>query len=140
MTWMFPPWLACLPDHHRSTPSVGPGGAAAVGFDQGAVDADVAVPSHFRRQQRRFERGRLGGENHESLMEIGIRGGLADLVVDGQLLHLGAVQKPAQQHHCLLERRQDTAALAATAPNTRGEQQTRHIQHGLLPDGQGRGV
>lgn len=24
MTWMFPPWLACLPDHHRSIPSVGP--------------------------------------------------------------------------------------------------------------------
>jgi hypothetical protein len=25
MTWMVPPWLACLPDHHRSTPVVGPG-------------------------------------------------------------------------------------------------------------------
>ena len=25
MTWMFPPWLACLADHHRSTPGVGPG-------------------------------------------------------------------------------------------------------------------
>ena len=25
MTWMFPPWLSCLPDHHRSTPGVGPG-------------------------------------------------------------------------------------------------------------------
>ena len=25
MTWTFPPWLSCLPDHQRSTPGVGPG-------------------------------------------------------------------------------------------------------------------
>lgn len=25
ITCTLPPWLACLPDHHRSTPGVGPG-------------------------------------------------------------------------------------------------------------------
>ena len=98
------------------------------------------MPGHFRREQRRLQRGRLGGENRESLVEIGIHGRLADRVIDGQLPHPGAVEKPAQHQDGLLDAGQDPTVLAGAAPHTFGVQQARQVQHGLVAYRQRRGV
>src|SRR6266480_5890791 len=81
ITWMFPPWLSCLPDHHKSTPGGGTWGAAPVGLDQGPVDVDVVVAGHLRREQRRFQGRRLGGQHADTLVQVVVGGGPADRVV-----------------------------------------------------------
>jgi hypothetical protein len=112
----------------------------SVGLDQRAVDRDVAVPGHLRRQQRRFQARRLGRQDLESLIEIVVNGGFADRVIDSQLRHASVVEEPAQDQDRLLERGQRPAVFAGAAPHTLSLQQVRQVQHGLLVYRQCRGV
>jgi len=55
ITWMFPPWLSCFPDHNKSTPGVGPGVRHRSVSIKVPSMVDVVVAGHLRREQRRFQ-------------------------------------------------------------------------------------
>jgi hypothetical protein len=65
---------------------------APVGFDQRAVDDDVVMTGHLRRQQRSLQAGRTGGEGVDALVQMLVGGGLADRVVTGQLLEASSMK------------------------------------------------
>ncbi len=76
---MFPPWLACLPDQHRSAPGVGPG---------------VRFRSVSISQTRS-----LGRTDVDALVEIVVGRRARDRVVDGELTDPGSVEEPAEHQH-----------------------------------------
>ena len=116
MTWMLPPWLACLPDHHRSTPVVGPGVRHRSVSIRVPSMVTWLVPGGLRGQQRRCRLGASGGERIDTLVQVVVAGGSADRVVEGQLRHPGAVEKPAQHQHRLREGAQRPSAGTGTTP------------------------
>jgi hypothetical protein len=100
----------------------------------------MGIVGHLRCQQRRLYRWGVGCEYPDALVQVGVGGGAADRVVDGQLLDPSAVQEPADDQDRLLEAAQGPGAAAGAAPQAFTAQQAGHEQHGLLAHGQGGGV
>src|SRR5437660_6340557 len=118
----------------------GAGDCTPVGLDQGAIDVDVGVPGRLRRQQSGLQLRGEGGENGDALVEVGVRGGLADGVVHGQLFDAGAIEEPADDQDRLLEAAQGAAVLTGTPAQPFGVQQAGEVQHGLLAHAERGGV
>jgi len=87
--------------------------------------------------QRGVQVGSLGREDVDALVQVVIRGGLADRVVAGQLRQTGVIQKPAPHEHRLFEAAQAAGRGAGATSDALGAQQARQVQDRLLARGQG---
>jgi hypothetical protein len=86
----------------------------AVGVDQGAVEVQVGDPGRARGADRLVHLRGAGCEQVNRLVQPVVAGGLADVVVRGDLVNAGGVEEPTQHHHRVPERAERPRAAAGT--------------------------